>query len=141
MKDIRLSPFTMQVMNVGVCMLLAYHWNFSTTNYMLLLILCMVWQIHAALLKLWHGISIRIERKPEPETEGPPPDTGLDPDDPYYRSVRDRECMSCGHKWVAPVVFKPNQTTNLSGELSVWCPKCNSRSIYSSAAYVPGEPR
>ena len=44
--------------------------------------------------------------------------------------VRDRECMSCGNKFTAPVVMS-SHTSNLSGEATVWCPKCASRSVVS----------
>jgi rRNA maturation protein Nop10 len=47
--------------------------------------------------------------------------------------TRKRECMMCGHEWVAPVVLS-DYTTNLSGEARVWCPECSSISVVSHPA-------
>lgn len=47
---------------------------------------------------------------------------------------RNHECLLCGHEWNAPVKFSQH-TTNLSGEETAWCPRCNSRSVVSSPAY------
>lgn len=40
-----------------------------------------------------------------------------------------RECLSCHHKWHARVRRGP--TPNISGELTVLCPECDSRSVVS----------
>lgn len=45
--------------------------------------------------------------------------------------VRDRECLQCGHKWTAAVRYSA-ATTNLSGEATCYCPKCNSRGTKGS---------
>lgn len=50
--------------------------------------------------------------------------------------VRDHECLSCHHEWTAPVVLS-KFSPNLSGEATVWCPRCNSRTIMS----LPATPR
>jgi len=47
---------------------------------------------------------------------------------------RKRECMSCGHEWVAPVVLSQH-TTNLSGEAKLWCSECSSGAVVSYPAY------
>lgn len=47
--------------------------------------------------------------------------------------IRKRECLSCHHTWTALVVLSKH-TTNLSGEATVWCPRCTSRSVMSSPA-------
>jgi len=49
------------------------------------------------------------------------------------RYLRNRECLSCGHEWVAPVVMS-DHTMNLSGEARVWCPECSSATVMSSPA-------
>ena len=45
---------------------------------------------------------------------------------------RERECMTCGHKWVSPVVLSEH-TENLSGEATAFCGACHSRTVVSSA--------
>lgn len=47
-----------------------------------------------------------------------------------FRVVRDRECMACSHEWTAPVFMSKN-TTRLSGEQAVYCPKCDSNTVVS----------
>ena len=47
---------------------------------------------------------------------------------------RQRRCLSCDLEFVAPVVLS-KYTTNLSGERSVQCPKCDSRAIFSKAMH------
>lgn len=41
--------------------------------------------------------------------------------------VRDCECLSCRHLFVAHVRF--GYTANLSGELKTYCPHCNSANV------------
>jgi DNA-directed RNA polymerase subunit M/transcription elongation factor TFIIS len=48
---------------------------------------------------------------------------------------RHRECFRCGHKWVSEVRLSRN-TANLSGEVTEWCPKCQSHDVMS----LPAEP-
>jgi len=40
--------------------------------------------------------------------------------------VRDRECLSCGHKFTAKVV-REKPTPNISGEATVWCERCGAK--------------
>lgn len=47
--------------------------------------------------------------------------------------VRKRECLSCGHTWIARVELS-KYTTNLSGEAKVWCPECSSATVMSRPA-------
>jgi len=47
---------------------------------------------------------------------------------------RQRKCLTCNHEFVAPVVLS-RHTLNLSGEQSVQCPKCDSRSIFSKGMH------
>ena len=46
-----------------------------------------------------------------------------------FVTTRSHEC-ACGHKWTAKV--RRGETPNLSGEVTQWCPKCNSRPSMSS---------
>jgi hypothetical protein len=39
--------------------------------------------------------------------------------------VRIWDCWNCGNKWIAKVELGP--TPNISGEKTVYCPKCNQR--------------
>jgi hypothetical protein len=61
-----------------------------------------------------------------------------------FQAIRDRqneknhrrhECWACGINWVAPVEY--GETTNLSGEKSVYCPKCGKRSDTASPHLEP----
>lgn len=49
------------------------------------------------------------------------------------RYSRKRECRDCGHKWTSPVVHSAH-TPNISGEETVFCPKCESRGCSSAPA-------
>lgn len=49
-------------------------------------------------------------------------------------AFRDWQC-SCGHSFTAQVVFS-EETTNLSGEATAWCPKCNGRPHQGSRPYL-----
>ncbi len=46
---------------------------------------------------------------------------------------RKRECLTCHHRWTAPVVLS-KYTTNLSGEANVFCPRCKSGAVMSHPA-------
>jgi DNA-directed RNA polymerase subunit RPC12/RpoP len=43
--------------------------------------------------------------------------------------TRDHTCMECGHKWTAPVTY--GYTQNLTGEVTLPCNQCGSKSISS----------
>jgi len=51
--------------------------------------------------------------------------------------TRKRECLTCGHEWVAPVVMSEH-TQNLSGEARIWCPECSSATVMSHPAEEAG---
>jgi hypothetical protein len=44
--------------------------------------------------------------------------------------VRIWDCWNCGNKWIAQVKY--NYTSNLSGEKTVYCPKCNQKGSCAS---------
>lgn len=49
--------------------------------------------------------------------------------------VRDNECLSCGQKWTQQIKFS-DFTENLSGENTVWCSNCRSRTVKSNPARI-----
>ena len=57
----KMHVVTLQVLNVLGCALLAHHFDFNTINYMLLLVLCLTWQIHHFAMLLWRRMTIRDE--------------------------------------------------------------------------------
>lgn len=54
------------------------------------------------------------------------------------KDVKSRTWMcDCGHVWSQPVEYA--DTTNLSGEKTVWCPKCNKRAVEGSPVFTYGQ--
>ena len=52
--------------------------------------------------------------------------------------MRHRQCLKCKNEWDSPVELS-QFTANLSGELTQYCPDCNSGEIVSFPAYEPYE--
>ena len=48
--------------------------------------------------------------------------------------VRDAKCMDCGHDWINRVVMSEN-TQNISGERTVYCPQCGGRNTVAHPMY------
>lgn len=58
----------------------------------------------------------------------------------FVYHTRDWKCFSCRHTFTAPVVLTP-ATTNISGEASVYCPKCNQRASFAHPAVPHLKPK